>query len=726
MLALAPGCGAVLDLLGLSGETGSAELKRFTSEVELRDFFADQVSRRNGQFADFDRVAVFDEGANQALDTAGSDPASSAPTAGEGDGTSSGDFSQTTLQEAGVDEADVVKTDGTHLYIIRGGVLQIVDVSDPSRLALVGEVALEGFGRELFLREGKVVALTQTGGGFFHVGGGLILDSRPPAMGGMMSGSVDMIAIAAPEEPVFTTDPDAPADVGLSSDVDFDRMDEPEFRFERPRSIVTIVDVSVPDAPVIVSTTRFEGTQSASRMIDGVLHLTLATFQHHFFDAMPHLGRPGMEVTSIDVEEFLPNFSRTNADGAERHGMVVSWQDLYHPTDADGFGIVTLVSLDVDDNAAFSAVGVVAEPGMIYSSREALYLTDTEFNFLGSTRETTDIYKFTYAGRGADATAAGTVPGRILNQYSMGEHHGFLRVATTVGPTFSTLGQRNGPFNNIYVLGQVGDALEMMGSVENIAPGETVQSARFVGDRGYLVTFERIDPLFTLDLSDATDPRVIGELKVPGFSTYIVPMDENHLLTVGQHVPVGGPVFPRGVQLSIFDISDFAHPTLSANVILGEGAGASSEATFNPKAFTFFAERGLIALPLSIAADFFFFDDVFMGGDGMAVDGVSTDASEPAVLPPDAAIDAVVPSFPGFDGLVVFSVSVEDGFTELGRISTRFEESGYFWSSFTRGVFIGDDVFAVTDHGIRGAPISDPASVPYELLLEDPVATAPR
>jgi len=245
------------------------------------------------------------------------------------------------------------------------------------------------------------------------------------------------------------------------------------------------------------------------------------------------------------------------------------------------------------------------------------------------------------------------------------------------------------------------------------------------------VTFEQIDPLFTLNLSDPTNPTVVGELKVPGFSTFLVPMDADHLLAVGQYIPEDGSFFGWGIQLSIFDVSDFANPQRTADIVLGEQGEASSEALYNPKAFTYFAERGLVALPVSIYDDIFFFD--FTGDDGPVtntddddrLDPAQTDSDEApdsgsdAEPPPDEIIENIDTYVPqGFEGLVVYSVSVEDGFTELGRISTRFEEAGYYWNSFTRGVFIGDDVFAVTDHGVRGTLVSDFTSIPYELILE--------
>jgi hypothetical protein len=319
----------------------------------------------------------------------------------------------------------------------------------------------------------------------------------------------------------------------------------------------------------------------------------------------------------------------------------------------------------------------------------------------------------------------------------MSEYQGNLRVATTVDAAFFGEFDRTQPHNNVYVMMQQDTRLDIVGSLEKLAIGEEVKSARFIGDRGYLVTFERRDPLHTLDLSDPRNPLEVGTLIVPGFSTYIVPMDADHLLTVGQYIPEDDPFGSRGVQLSIFDISDFAHPAIDHNIIIrGDGgiySEAYSEALGNSKAFTYFASAGLIALPISIYNYGPFMDDFVIepgdtDGDQIDDGGMPADNTTSQTVDEDIAIDPIEPGAPpdtpaseppqkeNFDGLFVFSVSAETGFTELGRISTTFDQA-YWWTAFTRGVFIGDDVFAVTNQGVRGAPIDDIESVPYELLL---------
>ncbi|MFQ5591535.1 MAG: beta-propeller domain-containing protein, partial [Phycisphaerae bacterium] len=218
----------------------------------------------------------------------------------------------------------------------------------------------------------------------------------------------------------------------------------------------------------------------------------------------------------------------------------------------------------------------------------------------------------------------------------------------------------------------------------------------------------------------------VGKLVVPGFSTFIVPMDSDHLLTVGQYLDEQDFFAPRGVQLSIFDVSDFSTPRQSFNVIIGGAAvsftDAYSEALTNPKAFTYFASAGLVALPVTIKSySSPFFDDVFIGpgvdvSDGGVGGSGSGGTAEPGSF---AALPAQPVEDENFSGLVVYRVSTEEGFTELGRISAAFDQALFSWTAFTRGVFIEDTVFAATNQGVRGAPIDDVASAPYELFFGD-------
>lgn len=753
------GCTLIAPPGGDAGETNSSKLIPFSSETELASYLSGEMSARS---------AMFDRSGGMGGEFMFGDAPVGAPAPGAGLDAADGSlaaqddtngFSGTTLQEVGVDEADVVKTDGDYLYLMdneHGGasLLRIVSVGAATRMSVVSEIELTGYGEQLYLYDGKVIALTSDAGFYGYPGviepvpvdfdfveGGIPVPVEADMMdldSGRMEGETTVAVDVSPGGVVS-----GPADgmMGGMMDGVIDTI-APEIQFHRPRTVVTVVDVSAPDSPVVLSTTAFDGAQSSSRMIDGVLHLVVSNFESFFLDVFPSMGRPDFDAAVTDTAVVLPTYTHVDADGRETSGNVVTWDRMYRPTDPDGFGVVTVISMDLDRDASFSAVGIAAEPGMVYSSRDALYLTDTEYHFSGMHRETTDVYKFAYIGRGVVPAGTGTVPGRILNQYSMGEHEGALRVASTIGARFGFFGPVEPSSNAVYVLRESDETLELVGSVDGIAPGERLQSARFVGNRGYVVTFEEIDPLFTLDLSDATNPRVVGELEVPGFSTFIVPIDEGHLLTVGQHVPPPGEFGPWGVQVSIFDVTDFANPRRSSHMVFGEDTGAYSEAIHNPKAFTYYAERGLVALPLSIYDDRVFFegeidadfDDV--GSPDLAVganatDGGGSSGSSGAIAvggpvvadePPVDSSLPVEPSIPfvpgGFEGLVVLSASAEGGLTELGRISTRYPDAGIYWLSYTRGVFIDDDVCAVTNRAVRRAQTSNVGAVVGELVFE--------
>lgn len=731
--AFAGGCNIFFD--DGNGETNKSELKTFESEAELLAYMRGQITQRN---SDLSGMVRDEDAPNMPTDSESQADAGGGPSPAPGDpnlsaGADGDDHSGTTTQEQGVDEADVVKTDGRNLYIISpfngNSVLRIVSIGANGQTHLLSETELEGYGRDIYLRGNQVVVLT-SGGGFAYP---MLIDVAPP----MASADVDGSGREAVE-----TDVEADA-IGI----DIGILPYEDWVYERPNVRSTVVDVTDPSTPRVLSSTKIDGSVASSRMVNGVMHLVLANYQDYYYDVLPRLGTPDVDVSQVDAESILPKYTRTNADGTEEAGNVVTWENLYRPTDPDGFGVVTVVNMDIDADARFEAVGVVAEPGLIYASLEALYLTDTNYDWQGNFRTNTDIYKFKYEGRGATPVAFGSVPGRILNQYSMGEHNGNLRVATTIDAAWfwdeatGQGGQVSESTNNVFVLGQSDSALNVLGKIENLAPGETIQSARFMGDRGFVVTFRQIDPLFTIDLADPASPKVMGELKVPGFSTFLTPIDGNHLLGVGQYVPPPETPGNWGVQLSIFDISDFANPKLKSNVILGADANTSaySEALWDPKALTYYAEGGVVALPMSIYEYTYWDPGVIEGEVGdieLDVEGggssgssgatspgsaIMADADVDLAPPADGVDDADVISTPyepqGFEGVYVFRVSTETGFTELGRVSTQFEETQWWGASFTRGVFVGNDLHAVTDLGVHTASLDNLETTKSELFF---------
>jgi hypothetical protein len=243
--------------------------------------------------------------------------------------------------------------------------------------------------------------------------------------------------------------------------------------------------------------------------------------------------------------------------------------------------------------------------------------------------------------------------------------------------------------NQVYCLAQEKATLEIIGKIEDIAPGEKLYAARFIGERGFLVTFVDVDPLFTMDLTDPTNPTIVGELKVPGYSQYIHPVGEDLLLTLGKDaLSYENQAYYQGLQLSIFDIQEFANPQLLHKTIIGD-RGTSSEALTNHKAFTYWTAHNLLALPV----DLYQHDQ------------------KPA--------QAWWPGTYQSSGLYVYRVSRESGFTPLGILyTTEDPQEAYPNLSWTRGLFLEEDVLAITKDAVRRAPIDQIPSSMEILPLE--------
>jgi inhibitor of cysteine peptidase len=258
----------------------------------------------------------------------------------------------------------------------------------------------------------------------------------------------------------------------------------------------------------------------------------------------------------------------------------------------------------------------------------------------------------------------------------MDEHEGVLRLATTTGNTLDQTLR-----NHVFCLKNNSGRLEVIGSIKDIAPGERLYSARFMGDRGFLVTFIQVDPLFTLDLSDPENPAVLGELKVPGFSTYLHPLNDKYLLSIGEDINVEGDFVKRnGLQLSIFDTSDFANPKLLHTITIGD-QGTDSEALYNHKAVVFWPENNLLALPVNL--------NEISNPDNSEDWGSNT-----------------------FNGLYVYRLTGDYDFQFLGRIPMyAWDESDInswmYYPPWYRGVFIDDYVYSLTSHMVKAAPIDN-------------------
>jgi uncharacterized secreted protein with C-terminal beta-propeller domain len=304
--------------------------------------------------------------------------------------------------------------------------------------------------------------------------------------------------------------------------------------------------------------------------------------------------------------------------------------------------------------------------------------------------EMTNLHVFDISSPGqTDYIASGRVNGTIQDQFSLSEYNGNIRVCSTTGQWGRWWMDNPEPMvSHVFVLGLNTEETEyeVIGHVGGIAEGEQIWSARFMGDKAYLVTFRNIDPLWTIDLSESTNPRVIGELEVPGVSTYIHPIGDNHLLTIGIAGDEDG--LEWGVtQISLFDVSDFSNPILASSLRLTpapedeyDWSYSYSEATYEHKAFQYWEADGLLAIPMSTQRYY---------SDYKAIDGKMYYSSGYEYLSKLILINAK----PGED------LSI---YNEVDHSS--FYDSSYWWDSpdVRRSIFMGggDYIYAISEKGV--------------------------
>jgi len=578
-------------------------------------------------------------------------------------------YSQTTVQEVGVDESDKVKTDGTYLYVADDHAVHIVKAVPSDSMEVLSPIDVNGTVDSLYLYNDLLIILYTP-----SLGGGSIWDGT------------DRVGVAL---------------IGV-----------PYWIPVKAQTGVLIMDVSDPSSPKWIKDVIIDGWLVSSRLTNSRLHII-----QQFMPDLPPLQltyngtTAGMAeviaandraLESVTIDDLIPSYEILDEQGdSSSGGRLIVPEDFYRPDEPAGGSIVSIVTFNLADmSEGFKSVGLIADAHTVYASTRALYIAATQWNYgavpvdLNSQYYRTVLYKF---GLGEDVTLEGTgeVSGKILNQFSLGEYgyegEDVLRIATNNG-AWGTDSR-----NYVYCLKIIGDRLEIIGELEvEEAAGEDIYSARFIGTRGFLVTFVKVDPLFTLDLSDPSEPEVVGELKVPGYSDYIHPMGEDHLITIGKDTILeNGITWYQGLQLSIFDISNFADPILLHKELIGN-RGTTSEALSNHKAFTFWAEdedSNLLAIPVDLYE--------YQGE-------------------PDYPYSYGTHTF---TGLYVYRVTVENGFEYLGRISTAPEtgETYYYGSSWLRGLFIEQDVekdvYAVNDEAVRSADIDDIGTV-YTIFFD--------
>jgi uncharacterized secreted protein with C-terminal beta-propeller domain len=460
-------------------------------------------------------------------------------------GAGAGDtFSTTNVQEAGIDEPDVVKTDGRMMYVLDNGVLRVVDVTGAAP-RLAGALEVPGGGQQLLLRGSRVLVLATS-----YAGGGPI---EPLAKR----------AIVSPGGGATTT--------------------------------LTEVDVSNPAAPRVARTMTLAGSFVDARMNGGTARVVVAS--------EPLIAQP---LAHAGLRTFVPATTiRSRITGRTYRRGVVGCGDVRRPDAFSGLGLLTVLSIDLDRGLYdVDRDAVMAGAQTVYGSPTSLYVASQRYvpglrdagDVPGGMR--TEVHRFDASQPGVTSYAgSGSVPGFVVNAYALSEQDGALRVASTDEPSWLPEDGADPTQSYVTVL-KPGDggALQQVGQVGGLGQGQRIYGVRFIGTAGYVVTFRQIDPLYTLDLADPAHPRVVGQLELPGYSAYLQPIAPGLLLGVGTQATAEGR--PQGTQLSVFDVSDPAHPRRVQHAVLPEADGMAAVES-DPHAFLWWAPTQTAFLPLS-------------------------------------------------------------------------------------------------------------------------------
>jgi hypothetical protein len=388
-----------------------------------------------------------------------------------------------------------------------------------------------------------------------------------------------------------------------------------------PQTVVQVVDVSNLSAMRVVSTLRIDGRYIDARQIDGLARLVVQRPNPAIpfvspQDATPSAANAALAanrraVTRATTAQWIPTYQLTSG-ATTTQGPVSSCADTYRPVVFSGFGSVTVVTVDPRHSAPHEGSTVIGSGGTVYASRSSMYITSQRLPMpapmpinrpadIAPVPDATQIHKFDITSPAAVYEASGVVDGTVLNQFSMSEYNGDLRIATTAGPV-SELPAQDASASAVTVLEQRGSALIQVGRVAGLGAGQRIYAVRFIGPVAYVVTFRQIDPLYTIDLRNPRLPRVVGALHIPGFSAYLHPIGDTRLLGIGDSVDANAR--PVSMKASLFDVSDLAHPKVVQDLKL---AGPSF-GQFDHHGFLWWAPRDLAVIPVQ--------DFNVEGGDG--------------------------------------------------------------------------------------------------------------
>mgnify|MGYP004628932229 FL=1 len=448
--------------------------------------------------------------------------------------------SKTNTQVENVDEADIVKVESNYIYYIAEDKIVIINAEKPENAEKVSEINYEEEGfypNELYVKNNKLVVI----GAYY----------------------------------------DAVSETYKTIDEAYDRIYIRDNKTE-----IIIYDIAEKTNPKQIRKIEMDGNYISSRMINENLYL--ATTQNIY-----GYGIARNQMKDLNENDYKPKYKDTIISDEEK---CINYDKIYYFDEIEDMNYLILAGMNIENNEEVDVQTFLGGGSDIYASEKNLYIGKNTIKYDKLYRETesiTQILKFELSNGKIKYKAEAKVKGYINNQFSMDENNGYFRIATTSNieedKKYTTI-------NNMYVLNE---NMEEVGKIEGLAKGEEIYSVRYVGNKGYMVTFKQVDPLFVIDLTNPQNPQVLGQLKIPGYSTYLHPYDDTHIIGFGYNTEQKETsVITNGLKMAMFDITDVSNPKELFKINIGKN-NTSSRLTYNHKALLYSKEKNIIGFPLT-------------------------------------------------------------------------------------------------------------------------------
>ncbi|HSF27404.1 MAG TPA: beta-propeller domain-containing protein [Nitrosopumilaceae archaeon] len=676
-------------------------LKKFNSTDELRTFLLDSQLKVSSAFSG----PMFRD---QFMSAEESAVPSFAPQVELSDSAAGGGvkYSTTNVQVIGIDEPDFLKNDNKYAYVLSQDKLSIIDAYPGETAKIISKVGLDVKGnylQNMFLNKDRLVIFYNDNAEHYsiqqydyipspiytpvtHAVIVDVSDKEDPKVlknyemtgyytGARMIGdyvyliSNSYVDYYHPLPPVFRES----AGVAITPDVYYFDNPEPNFNF----NTITTFNIFSDE---VDSKTFMMGATGTLYVSNDAIYLTYQKYQPYYYDQSYNKDRFFKTILPLLPEDVQGQIRSIDSGSSSESQKWAQISDVLQNT--------------------YNRMPEAEKNKLFENIQKAI--SEYEIKIQQDYRKTV-IQKFAIDNGVVSYVSKGEVPGYLLNQYSMDEFENRFRVATT-SEYYTSKGVVMA--NNVYVLDE---SLNILGKVENVAPEESIYAARFMGEKLYLVTYQRIDPFFVIDLS--TDiPQVLGALKIPGYSSYLHPYDETHVVGIGKETKQNqyGGMETVGVKVSLFDVSNVAKPVAVDTYLIG-GPGTESEILSDPKALLFDKEKNILSIPVF---------QQYWGGPIILEEGqIDSDSTEPGVEIPEK----IIPPHPfpqnNWKGFYIFGVDPVEGFSLKGTIEHS-SGSPYDYSYGTRTFYIDDSLYTVTSNLMKINDLGDLKNEINQIKLE--------